>query len=100
MHRRKPVLLADAAIERLVLGMRMDVYEAGNHGTLGAVDDPVRRTGVIVADVGDAVVGKGEIEIAAVDVPPRRLVPGNHPGGVLDHSGRHRFASLRFAPML
>ena len=43
VHARQPVLLADAAIERLVLGVRMDVDEAGHHRPVAAVDDPVRR---------------------------------------------------------
>ena len=41
-----PCSFADAAIERLVLGMRMDVDEAGDHRPANAVDDPVRNAGV------------------------------------------------------
>jgi hypothetical protein len=66
---RKAVLLAQAAIERLVLGMRVDVDKSGQDQPVAAVDDPVRRTLVILAEKGDAVVGKGNVDIATVDVP-------------------------------
>ena len=35
VHARQPVLLAHAAIERLVLRVRVDVDEAGDHEQLG-----------------------------------------------------------------
>ncbi len=43
VHARQAVLLADAAVERLVLGVGMDVDEAGQHQPRAAVDDPVGR---------------------------------------------------------
>ena len=58
--------------------------------------DPVGVSGEIAADMGDAVVREGEVDIAAVDVTAGRLVPGDDPGGVLDYGGGHRFRSSRY----
>ncbi len=43
--------------------------KSGQDQPVAAVDDPVRRTLVILAEKGDAVVGKGNVDIATVDVP-------------------------------
>ena len=84
------MLLANAAIERLVLGMRVDVDEAGDHRPAGAVDEPLRGAGVIGSEMDNAVAGKGQIDIAAIGVPAALDIPGHHPIRVPDQRGRHR----------
>src|SRR5439155_20013778 len=58
-----------------------------------AVDRPIGGSGETAPEEYDPVVGEGDIDIAAVDVPARPFVPGNHPGGILDHGRGHRFSS-------
>src|SRR5205085_3815564 len=81
VHARQAVLLTDAAIERLVLGVRMDVDQAGDDEAGAAVDDPVRGAGKFASDKGDAVVLENEVDTAAVDMMAGRFVPGDQPGG-------------------
>jgi hypothetical protein len=49
----------------------------------------VRRGGIIAPDKDDAVVGKGDVDAAAIDVPPGGLVPGDNPVGVFDQCRGH-----------
>ncbi len=84
------MLLADAAIERLVLGVRMDVDETGKHCPAVAVNEPLRGAGVIGSEVDNAVAAKGQIDIAAIGVPAVLDVPGDDPVSVLDQRGLHR----------
>src|SRR2546427_11429882 len=69
--------------------MRMDVDEAGQREARAAVDHPVGRAGEVAPEKGDAVVAEGDIDATAVNLTAQRLVPGDHPGGVLDHRRRH-----------
>src|SRR3712207_1191692 len=89
------MLLADAAIERLVLGVRMDVDETGDHRSAGAVNDPVPSggmtgAGVIGTEMDDAIAGKGKIDIPAIRMPAPLRVPGDNPGCIPEDGGRHR----------
>ena len=54
VHVGDAVLLADAAIGRLVAEMRMDVDQARHHHQAAAVDGRVRRSGEARPDMGDA----------------------------------------------
>jgi hypothetical protein len=67
----------------------MDVDEPGQHEPCAAVDHPVGRAGEIAAEMDDAVFAEGEVNLAAVGVMVQRLVPGDHPGGILYHGGGH-----------
>jgi hypothetical protein len=87
------MLLADAAIQRLMLGMRMDIDQPGHDEAGAAVDRAVGRSGEAGPDEGDPVVGESDIDIAAIDMPAQPFVPGDHPGGVFDQRRRHRFRS-------
>jgi hypothetical protein len=71
-----------------MMRVRMDVDKAGHDHQPGAVDDAVRGAGEMLAEKDDTVVGKGEIDTAAVGVPACGLVPGNHPVSVLDQRRR------------
>ena len=68
VHARQAVLLADAAIERLVLGCEWMLIRPGITSAVAAVDVPVGGAGVAAADMGDAVVGERDIDAAAIDV--------------------------------
>src|SRR5690349_17159469 len=87
------MLLADTAIERLVLGVRVDVDQAGNDQPRAAVDNPVGRAGVAFAEKADTVVGKSEIDITPIGVAALRLVPADDPGSVFYHRSRHGLTS-------
>ena len=76
MHVAQAVLLAHAAVERLVLGVRMDVDQPRQHQAVLAIDDSVGRPRVIASDKSDQVIGKSDIDAAAVDVPQGAFVPG------------------------
>ena len=97
MHVAQAVLLAHAAVERLVLGVRMDVDQPRQHQTILAVDDPVRRPRVIPPDKIDAIVGKGDIDAAPVDLARDAFVPGDDPVGVFDDGGCHGASSPALA---
>src|ERR1700731_3082969 len=89
------MLLADAAVERLVFGVRMDVDEPRHDQALAAVDRHIGWPGETAPDKADPLVGECDVEPAPVDVAAAALVPRDDPGGVLDHGGGHRFRSLR-----
>ena len=89
MHVAHPVLLAHPAIERLVLGMSMDVDQPGQYQPILTVDHPLRRPGVIASDKDDRAIAKGDVYIAAVDVTLGALVPGDDPVGILDDGRGH-----------
>ena len=89
MHIAHPVLFPHAAVERLVLGVRMDVDQSRQYQAILSVDHPFRYRWVISSDKDDHVVRERDIRTAAVDVPSGTFVPGNDPVGVLDDSGGH-----------
>jgi hypothetical protein len=57
------------------------------------LDRSVGGSGETASEEGDPVVGEGDIDIAAIDMTAQPLVPGDHPGGVLNQRRRHCFAS-------
>jgi hypothetical protein len=73
----------------------MDVDKAGHHHQSGAVDDAVRLARETLAEMDDAVVGKGEVDVAAIGLAAGDFVPGDDLGGVLDQGGWHSWAPLR-----
>ena len=83
------VLLAQAALDGLVLRVGVDVDEAGHDHQLAAADRVLRLAGEAGADVDDAVVREGHVDVAGVDVARAGRVPDDGPGGVADEGGRH-----------
>src|ERR1700745_813880 len=83
------MLLAHPTIERLVLGVRGDVDQPWQYGAISPVDDPVRHPWIIASDKDDRAVGKGDVDIAAIDMAPGNLVPGDHPIGISDDGRSH-----------
>jgi hypothetical protein len=65
----------------------MDVDEPRQYQPIPAVDQPVRRPGVIASDKDDPVVGERDIDVPPIGVAPGCLVPGDGPIGVADSSG-------------
>ena len=90
MHVGQTVLLAHAAIERLMLRMRMNVDQPRQYQTIRAVDDPVRFPGIITPDKSDRIAGKGDVDVAAVDVTSGAFVLGDEPIGFADEVDGHR----------
>ena len=92
VHVGDAVLLADAAIDRLVARVRVDVDEAGHHHAAAPVDDRVRLAGEARPDVHDRIVGERHVDVSTVYVALGALLPGDHPVGVLDQGRDHGFA--------
>src|SRR5215472_17644137 len=83
------MLFAYSAVERLVLGVRVNVDQPGQYQAVSPLDDPVRRRWIIRSDEDNGVVGKCNVDISAIDMAPGHLVPGNYPAGVSDDGRGH-----------
>jgi len=87
VHVAQAVLLAYTTIKRLVLGMRMDVDEARQYQPILAVDNLVCHAAVIPSDEHDRAPGKGNVQMAPVDMTAGGLIPGHDPIGIADNGG-------------
>src|SRR6516162_11095716 len=83
------MLLAHSTIERLALGMCVDVDQTGQYQAISPVDNPVRRSGIIWSDKDDRGAGKRDVDIAAIDMSRGGLVPGDHPIRIADDGRSH-----------
>src|SRR5262245_5598367 len=76
---RHAVLLADAAIARLVAWVRVDVDQPRHHQQAAAVDGLVRRALIPLAHERDGVVGKRHVSALEIRVAPARRIPRHDP---------------------
>ncbi len=97
VHRAHAVLLADAAVRRLVSGMRVHVDQARHHQPRAPVHGGVGRAAIRRTDMGQRAVVEDDVDAAPVFVAPRGLVPGDDPIGVAD--GRDHRASRATAAL-
>ena len=95
IHLWHPLLLAEAAEERLGAGMRMDVDQARHDEKAASVDDLVGHPVVTLPDKLDPIAPEGEITAAEVGVTLFRRVPGDDPIRALDAGGLHHFGASR-----
>ena len=68
----------------------MNVDQPRQQQPILAVDNPVRRTGIISSGKSDLVVDKRDVDAAAIDLAPGCFVPRNDPIDVSDHRRSHR----------
>ena len=86
------MFLADAAVERFVMRVRVDVDQPRHDQPGGAVDRLIRRAGKAAPDKADPVVGERDIDAAAIHMLTQAFIPRDRPGGIFDDCGGHWLA--------